>query len=49
MEHGKLLISGWVEFVPLLAVVSALGTGGAALVARITRNTHICGGWMGLS
>lgn len=29
--------------VPLLAVVGALGTSGTALVARIPRNTHICG------
>lgn len=29
--------------VPLLAVESALGTSGAALVARITRDTHVCG------
>jgi hypothetical protein len=29
--------------VPLLAVVGALGTGSAALVTRIARDTHVCG------
>ena len=42
-NEKKYSTSCWVDrIVPLLAVVSALGTSGAALVARIPRNTHVC-------
>jgi hypothetical protein len=36
--------NSWMDgAVPLLAVVGALGTGSAALVTRIARDTHVCG------
>lgn len=42
-QEQKFQILGWEDAVPLLAVESALGTSGAALVARIARDTHVCG------
>jgi hypothetical protein len=44
LPRPKTSISTWgCRIVPLLAVGGALSTSGAALVARIPRNTHVCG------